>query len=268
MANQFEVFISHSTNEKQLAFDICDFLESKNIPCWIAPRNIEIGKDYAESITLGLRACSILLLIFSEHSNNSRYVQREVERAVSYNATIIPFKIENVEPSPSLEFFTSTVQWLDATNGSPYNYLEELHKHCLFYLKKSDSKKPHLNTLTSHLVKEPIKSKSHVRSHKFGVFLEGSLVAKMAFLRNTESSLIIGRKSPSNIIVNQDHISAQHAQIIQNDKNEVYIIDLNSSNGIYINGEKINASQPFKLEINDITKLGHSSNVQIRYLSE
>jgi pSer/pThr/pTyr-binding forkhead associated (FHA) protein len=90
----------------------------------------------------------------------------------------------------------------------------------------------------------------------------------MAFIKNTATSLIIGRKAPANIVVNQDHISAQHAQIIQNESNDMYIIDLNSSNGIYINGKKINPSQPHKLDINDIAKLGYSSNVQIRYLNE
>jgi hypothetical protein len=41
-------------------------------------------------------------------------VRREVERAVHKELSILPFRLEDVQPANSLEFFLSTQHWLDA----------------------------------------------------------------------------------------------------------------------------------------------------------
>jgi hypothetical protein len=53
-------------------------------------------------------------------------VAREVERAVHFNIPIIPFRIEDVEPSPLLEHFISSVQRLDASNPPRQDELSRL----------------------------------------------------------------------------------------------------------------------------------------------
>jgi hypothetical protein len=55
-----------------------------------------------------------MLLVFSGSSNESNQVRREVERAVHKQLSILPFRIENVLPSKSLEYFLSTQHWMDA----------------------------------------------------------------------------------------------------------------------------------------------------------
>ncbi len=44
-----DIFISYSSKDKKIAFALCHFLEKNGLHCWIAPRNIRVGKDYAES---------------------------------------------------------------------------------------------------------------------------------------------------------------------------------------------------------------------------
>lgn len=39
---------------------------------------------------------------------------REVERAVSRGMPILPFRIEEVKPSESMEYFIASRHWLDA----------------------------------------------------------------------------------------------------------------------------------------------------------
>jgi hypothetical protein len=53
-------------------------------------------------------------LVFSANSNQSPQVRREVERAVHKQLSILPFRIEDVLPSKSLEFFLSAQHWMDA----------------------------------------------------------------------------------------------------------------------------------------------------------
>jgi hypothetical protein len=110
----YDVFLSHSHVDKSHADAICHCLERAGVRCWVAPRDIRPSEDWAEAIINGMDQCRILLLIFSSSSNNSPQVRREVERAVNKGLTILPFRIEAVAPSKSLEYFISTQHWLDA----------------------------------------------------------------------------------------------------------------------------------------------------------
>jgi hypothetical protein len=45
-----DVFICHSSKDRTIANAICSKLEQNRIRCWIAPRDVIAGTDYAESI--------------------------------------------------------------------------------------------------------------------------------------------------------------------------------------------------------------------------
>ena len=49
-----DIFISYSSNDEQIAKEICAFFEKEKISCWIAPRNIEVGKEYGGEIIKGI----------------------------------------------------------------------------------------------------------------------------------------------------------------------------------------------------------------------
>jgi hypothetical protein len=104
------VFISYATDDAPSAVSIRDALEAAGIACWMAPRDIAPGADYAEQIIDAIEACAVMVLVLSETSNQSRYVRNEVERAIAKRKTVIPFRIHNVAPSRSLEFFVSNAQ--------------------------------------------------------------------------------------------------------------------------------------------------------------
>src|SRR5260221_4040364 len=108
------VFISHSSKDRETADAICAHLESAGIKCWIAPRDIEPGATWTKGIMQGLDGCRVLILVFSEHANDSDHVQREVAKAFSSGLAVIPFRIKDVLPDQSLSYFLDTVQWLDA----------------------------------------------------------------------------------------------------------------------------------------------------------
>jgi len=78
-----DVFISYAIADKLTADAACAALESAGIRCWIAPRDVLPGMDYAEAIIEAIEKCRGMLLIFSSNANRSNQVKREVERAVS-----------------------------------------------------------------------------------------------------------------------------------------------------------------------------------------
>ena len=56
------VFISYSTHNKDIAFEACDYLEAAGIACWIAPRNVVAGANYAGQIVSAIRNCDAFVL--------------------------------------------------------------------------------------------------------------------------------------------------------------------------------------------------------------
>lgn len=121
-----DVFISYSSYDKTIADAVCAKLESRRIRCWIAPRDVLAGTDYAESIINAIEGCQIVVLILSANSNNSPQVKREIERAVSKGVSILTFKIEDVTLTKSMEYYVSSEHWLDALTPPLENHLNKL----------------------------------------------------------------------------------------------------------------------------------------------
>jgi len=111
---EYDVFISYSHPDKAAADAACATLEQAGIRCWIAPRDIVPGMDWGESIVTATTGAKVLVLIFSQHANESPQIKREVERAVAKGLPIIPVRIEDTVPSKALEYFISAPHWLDA----------------------------------------------------------------------------------------------------------------------------------------------------------
>jgi hypothetical protein len=122
------VFISHSSKDKAIADKVCDFLEANGISCWIAPRDVTPGKNYGLAIIDAIDECAVFVLILTRESNKSGQVVREAERAASANAIIIPFRVEDVQPSRNLEFYVGAAHWLDAVTKPLEKHLSELLK--------------------------------------------------------------------------------------------------------------------------------------------
>ena len=109
-----EVFISYSQPDYDCAMELVARVEREGIQCWIAPRDIAPSADWAAEIIDAISNSRVMVLVFSASSNASPQVRREVERAVYKQVSILPFRIENVLPSKSLEYFLSAQHWLDA----------------------------------------------------------------------------------------------------------------------------------------------------------
>src|SRR6202158_1738182 len=111
-----DVFISYSSKDKTTADAVVATLESREVRCWVAPRDILPGVEYAEALVDALHGSRLMVLVFSSDSNQSHHVLREVERAVSQGIPILPLRIENVPPCRAMEYYISSRPWLDALN--------------------------------------------------------------------------------------------------------------------------------------------------------
>ncbi len=137
-----DVFISYSSKDKPIADAVCASLEARKVRCWIAPRDVLPGETYAEALIDALNASRIVVLVFSANSNDSPQVIREVERAVNKGIPIIPFRIENVLPSKSMEYFVSSSHWLDAMTPPLEKHLQRLGDTVQLLLEKGHEALP------------------------------------------------------------------------------------------------------------------------------
>ncbi|MBE6889332.1 MAG: toll/interleukin-1 receptor domain-containing protein [Ruminococcaceae bacterium] len=115
------VFISHSSENSAEAEKICGYIEKEGHKCFLAPRDIRSGHEYAEEIINGIDGSDVMLLLLSEKANSSPHVLREIERAVSKKIAIMVYKLEDVKLSKSMEYFLMTHQWLNTKSGEYYS---------------------------------------------------------------------------------------------------------------------------------------------------
>lgn len=137
-----DVFISYSSKDKAIADAACGCMESRGIRCWMAPRDIVAGADWSESIIDGISGARAMILVLSSHSNMSKQVLREIERAVSRGIPVLPFRVEDVVLSKSLEYFLSSAHWLDAYQGPLKHNLERLANNAAVVVEKQEAVRP------------------------------------------------------------------------------------------------------------------------------
>jgi len=116
MAN---IFLSHSTIDGELANYICESFESRGLSCWIAPRNIRPGEDWASSITNAISEADVFFILYSKHSIKSSQCAKEIGIADRKKKYIIPYKIDDTEPEGAFDYYLTGCQWfiIDPSTG-------------------------------------------------------------------------------------------------------------------------------------------------------
>jgi hypothetical protein len=113
------VFVSHAKPDHGAALQLVNLLEAAGLQCWIAPRDIPYGSNYAGAIMDAIKSADAMLVLLSSESNSSQFVSNEIERAVNYSKRVVPVRVEPVLPSANLELFIGARQWIDFWDGAP-----------------------------------------------------------------------------------------------------------------------------------------------------
>jgi TolB-like protein/Flp pilus assembly protein TadD len=107
------VFISYASQDAEMAQTVCSALEAAGLPCWLAPRDVKPGAQYADAIVRAINEAKTVVLVLSGSAVASSHVGREVERAASKRKPIIPFRVDAATLNPELEYFLSNSQWIE-----------------------------------------------------------------------------------------------------------------------------------------------------------
>jgi TolB-like protein/tetratricopeptide (TPR) repeat protein len=106
-------FISYASNDAEVAQKVCSALEAAGSRCWMAPRDVKPGAQYADAIVRAINEAQAVVLVLSAGAVASSHVSREVERAASKRKQIIAFRLDGATLNPALEYFLGESQWID-----------------------------------------------------------------------------------------------------------------------------------------------------------
>lgn len=104
------VFISYSSKDTQIIKKILQQLKEVGIDYWKAPEMIPAGSNYAREIPRAIERCKVFVLMISESSQDSIWVEKEIDCAINARKTIVPINLTGVPMSEMFRFYLNNVQ--------------------------------------------------------------------------------------------------------------------------------------------------------------
>jgi TIR domain/Pentapeptide repeats (8 copies) len=98
--NFYSCFISYSSQDQVFAEKLYSDLQSNGVRCWFAPEDLKIGDKIRPRIDESIHFYDKLLLILSQHSMISQWVEQEVETALEkerkeQRTVLFPIRLDN-----------------------------------------------------------------------------------------------------------------------------------------------------------------------------
>src|SRR3984885_10070913 len=119
-----DVFISHARKDKEIADAICEKLESAELRCWIADRDISAGEDWTEVTRKAIGSSRVMVLVLSENANAAPHIEREIAHAFYIGRMIIPLRVTDTLPRRDFLFDLGNVRCFDAFSPPAEQHLE------------------------------------------------------------------------------------------------------------------------------------------------
>ncbi len=151
-----QVFISYPSASHDLAFEIMEYLEKQHIDCFIAPRDIEGGKNYASALMRALNDCSMVLLVAAEAINRSEHVLNELDVIFNQKKPILPVFVENFQLLDEIRYYIGRKQWVTAYPDELSCYLHEIYEAVMDRLPAD--KRPATMQTESAVTKDTVKT--------------------------------------------------------------------------------------------------------------
>ena len=71
-----DVFVSYASQDAAVANSIVENLEQHGLKCWIAPRDVKPGAQYADAIVRAIDGAKAVVLVMSGSAMGSSHVAR------------------------------------------------------------------------------------------------------------------------------------------------------------------------------------------------
>lgn len=144
----YSCFISHSSKDHEFAKRLYDDLRNRGVHCWFAPEDLKTGDKFRQRIDESIRLHDKLLLVLSENSILSSWVEDEVESALEREHSekrlvLFPIRIDDAVKNTQKAWAASLRrqrQITDFTNWKDADACQELLDRLLRDLNLADSR--------------------------------------------------------------------------------------------------------------------------------
>lgn len=119
-----KVFISYSSKDAEIVNKITQRLTDEGIGYWKAPEMIPAGSNYAREIPRAIEACEVFVLMISESSQDSIWVEKEIDCAINARKTIVPLNLTGAPLRSMFRFYLNNVQTIDYS-GDERNAMQQ-----------------------------------------------------------------------------------------------------------------------------------------------
>jgi hypothetical protein len=123
-----EVFLSHSSLDREFADEVAGVLRRHGIPIWYSEINIVGAQQWHDEIGAALRRCDWLVVLLSANSIESIWVKREVLFALNdhrYDERIVPVLYQTCDHA-QLSWTLSLLEMVDFTQDFENGFRELL----------------------------------------------------------------------------------------------------------------------------------------------
>ncbi len=113
MEADYDVFISYSRKDSEMADKIYDALSKAGIKCFIDLEGISGGADFPNVLADAIMGSKVLLFVASKNSYVSEFTRKELTFAVNNKGShfLFPVMIDDTRLPRDLEFLLSNINW-------------------------------------------------------------------------------------------------------------------------------------------------------------
>lgn len=121
---KYDLFFCYSRQDASIVRQAHYLLSEAGYRCWMDMDEVAFGDNFVESITSAVRSSKCMIYFSSEHSNKSKWTERELIYAKTVGVKILPIKLDDTPYSNRIMFELGNISWFE----SSLNKREDLEK--------------------------------------------------------------------------------------------------------------------------------------------
>jgi hypothetical protein len=254
------VFVSYSRKDAEFVEMLRQHLRDASFEVWTDSSGVRPGNDWRTEIDDAIRNAFVVLVVVTPAARVSEYVTYEWAFALGAGIKVIPMIVEATPLHPRLEFLQHLEFSSSSEEGYPWEKLFEGLRHI-----KQDARSA---TLPGPKIGLP--DFGTARLNAPGVWLITQRGPQPEQRWNLNKELVtVGREITNDIVINDQQVSRRHVRFVRTSRGVIpnfAIEDLGSSNGTFVNQERLHGSKPLK--DGDVIQLGDTVILSYKLIIE
>jgi len=248
------IFISHSSKDQDFVRAVLKPLfEGPETLAWCSSTDMPLAEDWQRQIRTALAQTDWFLVVLSPDAQASAWVQAETHWALEHlGGRIIPVMARTCEPS-EVHLRLGTIQYIDFRlnpSEAAHRLLDLIHGRAANEPTRIPTEPPSAGADRTVILK------GHPRV-ELSLEVEPSATPPYEHRLFIERRALVGRADDADLRIADGCVSRKHARLsaARSERGpEVMVSDLGSSNGTYVNGQRIDSDQP--LAVGDLIEIG------------